>query len=297
MNVRSATRFAVYFAISLVLCSFRWPVDITVLTATFGESRYDHYHNGIDLGGGEQDIYPVSEGRIIYREEEHTRTDGFPAGLGSFMVIEHDRGLRTLYAHIKADTMTESLIASESEPIGVIGDTGGSYGKHLHLTVIDREFDQFVNPLLLLPPVLDTSDPIIRGLYMLQDGEMLLVSDDSVVRPGQKELFVEAHDFCDNVSYYCPTAPYQIDVFVNGSELAHRMFEILRIDKETGELLGYGGMEFQNAYADEWLYRIGVVDIGEGTVEIEIVVKDFAGNRATSIYEIPVVTPRDEDVL
>ena len=123
MNFRSTARLAAYLMVMFLLSSFRWPVDVTVLTATFGESRYDHYHNGIDLGGGEQDIYPVSGGRIIYREEEHTRADGFPAGLGSFMVIEHDRGLRTLYAHMKANSMTGDLTASESEPIGVIGDT------------------------------------------------------------------------------------------------------------------------------------------------------------------------------
>ena len=134
----------------LLLTAFDWPVAKVLITATFGESRGDHFHAGIDFGGGEQKIKPISSGNVVFRYDEGTSFSSIPIGLGSFVVLEDDTGIRSIYAHIKKGTIP--LIPKRFEKqdmIGVIGNTGYSLGKHLHLTIIDHKEKIILNPLIV----------------------------------------------------------------------------------------------------------------------------------------------------
>ena len=45
-------RYLVYFVIiflSILLTSFKWPIKNGKITSTFGESRGDHFHDGVDM--------------------------------------------------------------------------------------------------------------------------------------------------------------------------------------------------------------------------------------------------------
>ena len=86
---------------SALVFAFEWPVDIKKITATFGESRSDHFHSGIDIGGGEQIVYPIGPGEVVFRFDEQTSYSSVPLGLGSYLVLNHTEGLRSIYAHLK----------------------------------------------------------------------------------------------------------------------------------------------------------------------------------------------------
>ena len=290
--MKTITRAAFLPAIIIViplLCSFRWPVQNKIITATFGESRWDHFHNGIDLGGGEQAVYPVAEGELIYYEEEHLRVDGLPSGMGNFVVIQHDRGLRSVYAHLKEGSGDDrQILLSEQDLIGYTGDTGSSYGVHLHFSVIDREFDQVVNPLLLLPPVLDTSEPRITGLSVIRNNQQVRLEDGLSLESGPADLVVGVYDLCERVPYFCPAAPYQIDVYLNGREVVHLTFEALRIVEGEQILVQSEGKTFGSLFWDEWDFRVGTIDLPAGAVRLEIIAKDLAGNESSARVSLQV---------
>ena len=89
----------------VVLFAFDWPLERIVLTSTFGEHRRDHFHAGIDLGGGEQPVFPISSGELVFFYREGEDFSSLPVGLGTFLVLQHQGGIRSLYAHLAEGTL------------------------------------------------------------------------------------------------------------------------------------------------------------------------------------------------
>ena len=262
------------------LFGFQWPVEELILTATFAESRWDHFHTGIDIGGGEQEIRPVEEGEIVYYYEEGNRRSGIPAGLGNFVVVEHKRDLRSVYAHLEAESFDPSLIeVNRDTVIGVIGDSGGSYGKHLHLEVIDRELGRFVNPLLLLPPLEDNELPVIRGVHLMGEGYSLTFPTDENISQGRYSLVLDVYDPSEHVSYFCPMSPFDISVYLNGQEVVRVQYQGIEEQEGRMELIDSSGVTHENFYLDEWLVHVGDLELNAGETSLEITVKDIAGNE------------------
>ena len=200
----------------LRLTAFQWPVENKVVTATFGESRWNHFHTGLDIGGGEQEIRPIEDGELIFIYEEGNTSDSIPTGLGNFLVVEHDEGIRSTYAHLKEGTIDSKVIqVTKSDVIGIVGDSGASFGKHLHFEVFDGEFRRLVNPFLLLPKLPDTTDPVINGIYILVDEEARRLSDGIVVSPGTHMVIIDTYDPSEYVSYFCPMAPFKYGWMIN----------------------------------------------------------------------------------
>ncbi len=291
-------------ALLVILCTlyvtgtghgFQWPVDDLALTATFGESRWDHFHGGIDIGGGRQDIRPIDDGEVIYYFEESKSDTRIPTGLGNFIVIEHARGIRSLYAHLEPGTIdTNQVFVAKEDTIGKTGETGSSLGRHLHFEVSDREFHQLVNPMRLLPELPDRSAPAI--------GKMLLVRDRGVVRSdvedeidlgsaksitaGNWGILLEVYDVSEYVDYFCPMAPYQVQVYLNGEQKLSVVFDGIG---EAGNRLGLIQAEdatFESFYLDDWLFSAGTLSIPEGEVKIEIVASDYSGNESSRLLSL-----------
>ena len=83
-------------------CSYSdWPVSARIITGTFGEDRGDHFQNGIDIGGGSQDVHAVLPGELVFRYDEASDYSSLPRGVGSFVVLHHDQDILTLYCHLQ----------------------------------------------------------------------------------------------------------------------------------------------------------------------------------------------------
>ena len=65
---------------------------------------------------------------------------------GQFVVVDHGNGESTLYAHLDSVTVTVGQAVSAGTQVGTLGNTGNSYGAHLHFeerlgsTVVDSWF-------------------------------------------------------------------------------------------------------------------------------------------------------------
>ena len=91
------------------------------------------YHGAVDFGSGGingQPIFAVAAGTVIIS----TRLNG---SYGNYIIIKHDNGLYTLYAHGQDGSRTVSTgdRVSQGQQIMRVGSTGNSTGPHLHFEV------------------------------------------------------------------------------------------------------------------------------------------------------------------
>ena len=287
------------FVVAAQAYGFQWPVEDLAVTATFGENRWNHFHGGIDIGGGEQDIYPIDDGEVIFYFQENSNGPAVPTGLGNFIVVEHAQGIRSLYAHLKPDTVDpEQVVVTTSDSVGVTGETGSSLGRHLHFEVSDREFRQMVNPLRLLPELADFSPPTIGGVLLtateddtVKSDRRLEIGSTEPISPGSWNVLVETYDVSEYVGYFCPMAPYQVQIYLNGQKTLSIVFDAI---EEKGDKLGLIHMpdsSFERFYVDDWLIDVGPVSIPEGEVKLEVVVSDYAGNEVSKMYALTAGRP------
>jgi murein DD-endopeptidase MepM/ murein hydrolase activator NlpD len=110
-------------------------------------TRFSFYHPGVDIATGlGMPVHPISEGIVI-----ETHYDLW--GLGHYVVVSHDNGLKSTYAHMGRIFVKAGDPVKLSSIIGEVGLTGNTSGPHTHLEVNKngRNFD----PLTILPPLQD----------------------------------------------------------------------------------------------------------------------------------------------
>ena len=91
------------------------------------------YHGAVDFGSAGingQPIYAVADGTVIVSE----RLSG---SYGNYIIIMHNNGLFTLYAHGQDGSRTVSVgdTVKQGQQIMNVGSTGNSTGPHLHLEI------------------------------------------------------------------------------------------------------------------------------------------------------------------
>ena len=104
---------------------FIWPTAVHIITQGL------HGYNGVDIGAPRgAEIYASAPGTVII-----ARASGWNGGYGSYVVIAHDNGIQTLYAHMSKVVAQAGDQVSQGDLIGYIGATGKATGPHLHFEV------------------------------------------------------------------------------------------------------------------------------------------------------------------
>lgn len=108
-----------------------------IVTSRYGP-RNGRNHNGIDIDLETGDtVFATWSGKVRYAKYN----DG---GFGNLVIIRHPNGLETLYAHLSKFLVYPDQDIVAGEPIGLGGNTGHSYGSHLHFEI--RFYDAPMNP-------------------------------------------------------------------------------------------------------------------------------------------------------
>lgn len=96
-----------------------------MITSEFGWRRYrPHYGTDIDLEIGDT-VVSAFDGMIRIAR-------GKVGGYGNVVIIRHSNGLETVYAHLSKILVEPGQTIKAGETIGLGGNTGRSYGAHLH---------------------------------------------------------------------------------------------------------------------------------------------------------------------
>lgn len=113
------------------LTGFVMPTTNTRITDVFGyRRRRGRRHNGLDIKVQKGDtIYAAFDGKV--RITSYQRR-----GYGHYVVIRHNNGLETVYAHLSKKLVIEEQNVKAGQPIGLGGNTGRSTGSHLHFETL-----------------------------------------------------------------------------------------------------------------------------------------------------------------
>lgn len=97
------------------------------LTSLFGWRKYrPHYGTDIKLFTGEQ-VVAAFDGMV--------RLAKFYQGYGNCVIIRHNNGLETVYAHLSKISVESGQTLTAGTIIGLGGNTGHSFGSHLHFEI------------------------------------------------------------------------------------------------------------------------------------------------------------------
>lgn len=116
-----------------------WPVDSRIVNQLFGENP-DLYrpfklpgHEGIDFFGlTGANVYACADGEVF--QSEHP--NGHPYGLQIRIRHEYEGQIyHTIYAHLAQSFVKNKQKVKAGQRIGLVDNTGNSFGSHLHLTL------------------------------------------------------------------------------------------------------------------------------------------------------------------
>ncbi len=93
------------------------------------------YHAGVDISNsGGTKIYSISDGIVVKTNSNYTPGVGY----GKYIVIQHNingKVYTSLYGHLSGINVSQGSIVTKDTVIGYMGNTGHSFGDHLHLNI------------------------------------------------------------------------------------------------------------------------------------------------------------------
>lgn len=113
-----------------------WPTKSTRITSRYGPrscTGCSTFHRGVDVGA----IRPGVEGDPIFAMEDGVvEISTYHPAAGNYISINHGGGVQTRYLHLQHLYVRAGQKVKKGTIIGTMGNTGRSYGTHLHFEII-----------------------------------------------------------------------------------------------------------------------------------------------------------------
>ncbi|MBN1413829.1 MAG: M23 family metallopeptidase [Bacteroidales bacterium] len=323
---------------SLSSGSFAPPVDgPLLLTSNYGEIRVTHFHSGIDiLSESGNRVYSIDEGYI-------SRIGITLNGYGKALYITHPNGYTSVYGHLNAfmpeiekyvtdqqyhkrKYVVNLYPAKEKFPvrkgqfIALSGNTGYSFGPHLHFEIRDNRGQIPLNVLKFNLPIADNRRPRINclGVYPLDPESQVADSCVKAILPlksnaGEKILLptpiqvwgnigfgVETYDFLDGRENTC--SPLSVSLLVDDYPVFSYELDRISFGKTSyvdshidfAEMI-QTGRKIQKLYLDPnnkldiytLSFNRGICNFTDSLEHhITIQVEDAAGNRTSLHFSV-----------
>lgn len=118
------------------------PVSSRVVTSGYGWRNWPRaaFHKGLDLKAFYVPVRAAKSGIVTY--------SGWLGGYGNAIIIQHDDTYKTLYAHLSRRHVAVGQRVRRGQVLGRTGDTGYSFGPHLHFEISKN--GENVNPIKFL---------------------------------------------------------------------------------------------------------------------------------------------------
>lgn len=247
------------------------------LSGTFGELRTNHFHTGVDIkssnGRSGDPIVAVANG---YISRIRITKDSY----GNAIYIDHPNGKTSVYAHLLEfspaieDWIRQAQYGIESfeidtsltdeyfpilqgEEIGKMGNSGSSFGAHLHFEIRDTPSEIALNPLAHGLKVYDTAYPRMEEIrFHILDSELLEIDniDKNLISLGKDRYTIP------NGSIEIPAWRIGLSIFVrdlmNGVGNRNGIYQLaMNVDGKnvfqfTMDSISFDDMRYCNAHID-----------------------------------------------
>ena len=244
--------FLIYYSALLSQTKEEWvpPVDFPIkLSGTFGEFRNNHFHAGLDIKTKGREGVEIKSFNSGWVKRIRVSLNGY----GKALYIGHLDGLTSVYGHLKKFSpkiesylkkkqyekesyviqlfpKVNELKIEKGEVIGYSGNTGGSYGPHLHFEIREEKGQVPINPMKYSFLIKDSERPQIQTFYLytnldskLEKKEFKLVrkndsvySASGIISAGDFYVGLRLYDRQDLT--YNKNGIYSAKVRSNGSE-------------------------------------------------------------------------------
>ncbi len=129
-------------AIAAAQGQFQWPTTRRAISGWTFHDPGNPGHIGLDIAARMWDpIVAVADGVVVFAE--------WGGGYGNLVIVEHDNGWRSYYAHLSEIVVKAGQEVRQGELLGGAGSTGYSTGPHLHFEL--RYQGRPVDPHVHLP--------------------------------------------------------------------------------------------------------------------------------------------------
>lgn len=157
---------------------FKIPFD-GYMTSHYGP-RHGRPHQGVDISLKTGDLVGAAwSGKVRYAKFNK-------GGFGNLVIIRHYNGLETFYAHLSKLLVVPNQEVKAGDIIGLGGNTGHSFGAHLHFEV--RFYDIPINPEYII----DFANKNVKDENLLVHKDLFKSKSNSVVVPSRvKEVDLE----------------------------------------------------------------------------------------------------------
>lgn len=277
-------RILIYFSVlvlALFFLSFDWPVSNGRITSTFGESRGDHFHDGIDLISYSEKVYPIEDGIMLYMWNKALFPFERYTGSGNLKIINHG-DITGVYIHLE-DSINTSESYKRDSSIGNFANTGRSYGNHIHLGVFETGSWNSVNAFKIMPPVKDERSPIIGYFGLHIKGDYVLLNDNAQIRLTKHyPLLVKIHD---EIKPGDRLGIYRLKVIFNDKKIMDMTFDSIQYSTSG---LSMNGKRFDNVFDGKEFYKIEGIEYKSGLNKCIVFAYDYSGNMTTKEFNITV---------
>jgi len=262
--------------LTFTFLSFRWPVENGRITSTFGESRGDHFHDGLDIICADDKIFPTADGALMYFwDKSFFPLDNEPGG-GNFAVVQHDDDVCSVYMHLAAGTVSLKPVNGQ---LAVVGNSGHSFAKHLHISIFKKESRESINPLLVLPKYNDNIAPSINSIYIKIEEKYIQIRDTASIRLTRHyPLLVEIRDKAlgnENLGIY------SLEAVLNGKHALNIKFDAIKFS-DSG--LTVDDKLFPSVMDEKGYYVVDGLKHKQGENVLEVIASDFNGNTSRKVF-------------
>lgn len=115
INARSASRFS-------------WPVRGSILS-NYGAKSNGLFNDGINIGATRGAVVKAAENGVVAYAGNEVK------GMGNLIIIQHDGGWMTVYAHMDSMVVRRGARVSVGQKIGTVGKTGKVDSPQLHFEI------------------------------------------------------------------------------------------------------------------------------------------------------------------
>lgn len=268
--------------------ALEWPSESRDFAMLFGQrgENYNDFSQGLVLKDAGT-VQAAEYGKHLITIENSRNSARFPSTLGNAVILVHDDGLQTVYGNLQSAETFSSRVQTESLSfVGRAGDSAWCDKNALIFQVTDTEKRVFINPLLIMPPVTDTTAPQIQNVFLVNAaGQTLPLAALKTAKQGSYDLYADVFDRLKKGGL--EFAPLRISVLLNGANANLLAFEVLSsTDKEF--FLQNNKIAGSVLYGKKNSMYLGKITVISGKTELTLTARDISGNERTERFVFTV---------